>query len=255
MKKLIAFKIFLTSFNLFSSITKEQSIILTSYTYPGSLYWEKVIEMGEDKILYVIINPSSGPGEVRDENYVKQIEKIKKSNIKIIAYIPTNYQKRSINTVYKDIEKYFEFYGKENLNGFFFDEIGVENKNEVEYLKELNNHVKNISNDYLVVSNPGRQITDEIAPHSDIFVTSEISGEEYINKFSKPKSKFENDSNNYKHIYHIIYDVKPKDYKRVLKLSRERNAGWIMITDAKLPNPYDKMPSNFSKLVDIILKK
>ena len=136
MKKLIAFKIFLTSFNLFSSITKEQSIILTSYTYPGSLYWEKVIEMGEDKILYVIINPSSGPGEIRDENYVKQIEKIKKSNIKIIAYIPTNYQKRSINTVYKDIEKYFEFYGKENLNGFFFDEIGVENKNEVEYLKE-----------------------------------------------------------------------------------------------------------------------
>ena len=83
MKKLIAFKIFLTSFNLFSSITKEQSIILTSYTYPGSLYWEKVIEMGEDKILYVIINPSSGPGEIRDENYVKQIEKIKKDLEKV----------------------------------------------------------------------------------------------------------------------------------------------------------------------------
>ena len=107
----------------------------------------------------------------------------------------------------------------------------------------------------MIVSNPGRQITDKISPYSDIFVTSEINGDEYINRFTEPESEFEKNIGNSKHIYHIIYDVKPEQYETVVRLSRKRNAGWIMITDDRLPNPYDNAPSEFSKLVDIILKK
>lgn len=63
MKKLMIFNLFLAGLKLFSSAVKEQSIILTTYTYPGNSYWEKVVKMGGEKISYVIINPSSGPGK------------------------------------------------------------------------------------------------------------------------------------------------------------------------------------------------
>ena len=122
-------------------------------------------------------------------------------------------------------------------------------------MKELYSYVKNLSGNYMIVSNPGRQITDKISPYSDIFVTSEVSGDEYINRFTEPESEFEKDRKNSKHIYHIVYDVKPEQYETVVRLSRKRNAGWLMVTSDKLPNPYDDMPSEFSKLVDIILKK
>ena len=255
MKKFVLCNILLAGLNIFSSGVGSQSIILTAYSYPGSEYWEKIVAMGGKKIDYVIINPSSGPGIKRDSNYVTQIAKIKKSGIKILVYIPTTYQKRPIKEVYKDIEKYFELYGKKNIDGFFFDEIGVEKESEINYMKELYNYVKNMSENYMIVSNPGRQVNDKISSYSDVFVTSEISGDEYINRFTKPESDFENNRNNSGKIYHIIYDVKPEQYETVVRLSRKRNAGWIMITDDKLPNPYDKAPSGFSKLVDIILKK
>lgn len=255
MKKLMIFNLFLAGLKLFSSTVKEQSIIVTTYTYPGNSYWEKVVKMGGEKISYVIINPSSGPGKKKDENYASQIKKVKKAKIKVIGYIPTTYQKRPIKEVYDDIRKYFDLYGKENIDGFFFDEIAVEKEEEVKYMKELYNYVKGLSKDYLIVSNPGRQITDEISPYSDIFVTSEISGDEYINRFTEPESEFEKDRKNSKHIYHIVYDVKPEQYETVVKLSRKRNAGWLMITDDKLPNPYDKEPLNFSGMVETIKNK
>ncbi len=255
MKKMVLFNMILAGLNLFSSEVRNQSIILPTYTYPGSEYWKQAVKIGGNKIGYVIINPSSGPGTKKDSNYVSQIDKVRKSGIKILAYIPTTYQKRPIEEVYGDIEKYFKLYGKGNIDGFFFDEIGVEKENEVNYMKELYNYVKNLSGNYMIVSNPGRQVTDKISPYSDIFVTSEISGDEYINRFTEPESEFEKNIENSRHIYHIVYDVKPEQYETVVRLSRKRNAGWLMITSDKLPNPYNDMPSEFSKLVDIILKK
>ena len=52
-----------------------------------------------------------------------------KAGIKNIAYIRTNYQKRPLTEVLADVDKYYELYGKDNLSGFFFDEVGVDDAN------------------------------------------------------------------------------------------------------------------------------
>ena len=46
----------------------------------------------------------------------------------------------------------------------------------------------------------------------------------------------------------------PKEYARIIRLSRERNAGWLMITDDVMPNPYDREPSKFVEMVNMINK-
>lgn len=105
-----------------------------------------------------------------------------------------------------------------------------------------------------VIANPGAPITDTISPYADIFVTSEVSANVYINKFEKPKSDFEKNKVNAKHIWHIVHSANPKEYARIIRLSRERNAGWLMITDDVMPNPYDREPSRFMEMVNMINK-
>jgi len=104
---------------------KQQFVILAAYSYPfvDSDYWKAVIREGGEKIPYVVINPNNGPGNKVDLNYVRQLEENIKAGIKNIAYIRTNYQKRSLKSVLADVDKYYRLYGKNNLSGFFFDEF------------------------------------------------------------------------------------------------------------------------------------
>ena len=259
MKKIISIMILLTGMHIFPTVLKkspekQQFVILAAYSYPfvEREYWESVISEGGEKIPYVVINPNNGPGNKVDLNYVRQLEENVKAGIKNIAYIRTNYQKSSLKSVLADVDKYYRLYGKNNLSGFFFDEVGVEEKNQPAYMKTIYEYVKNKSKDNLVIANPGRQITDNLAPYADIFVTSEISADEYINRFTEPESEFENDGCNSSHIWHIVYAAKPEQYEQIIKLSRKRNAGWLMITDDVQPNPYDDLPTNFRRMAAMI---
>jgi hypothetical protein len=233
---------------------KKQSVVLAAYSYPSieSSYWKAVIKKGGKNIPYVIINPNSGPGAEADLNYARQLKENMKEGIKNIAYIRTNYQKRPLTEVLADVDKYYELYGKNNLNGFFFDEVGVDDKSQPAYMKAIYEYVKSKGKDNIVVANPGRQITDKLAPYADVFVTSEISADEYINRFTEPESEFENNEDNFYHIWHIVYAAKPEQYEQIIKLSRKRNAGWIMVTDDVQPNPYDKLPKEFERIISIV---
>ena len=223
-----------------NNVKIKQSVIATTYTYPDgkNSFWNDVLTLGKDKVPYVLINPNN--------------KKNKEAGIKNIAYIPTTYQKRNIKEVKAEVDKYFEFYGADSINGFFFDEIATSTPQQVSYMKEVFEYVKSKSKNNLVIANPGASITDAISPYADIFVTSEVSANTYINKFEKPKSNFENNQSNAKHIWHIVHSATPKEYAEIVRLSRQRNAGWLMITDDIMPNPYDKKPSKFIEMVNMI---
>ena len=107
----------------------------------------------------------------------------------------------------------------------------------------------------IVVANPGRQITDKLAPYADVFVTSEITADKYINRFTEPESEFENDEDNSSHIWHIVYAAKPAQYEEIIKFSKKRNAGWIMVTNGVQPNSYDKLPEDFERIVRTVSGK
>ncbi|RRD39490.1 autotransporter protein [Leptotrichia sp. OH3620_COT-345] len=249
------FSAYVNSATTFSSKVDKQSMIIPAYNYPDGVndqYWNSVTALGGSKVPYVIINPDNGSGNNADPNYIRQIEANKNAGIKSIGYIRTKYRGRSVAEVVAEVDTYFRLYGENNISGFFFDEIKVDENSSVEYMESIYNYVKSKSADKLVMGNPGRQINDKMAPYADIFVTSEISADEYINRFSAPKSEFENNSANSRHIMHIVYGATPDQYETIVKLSRERNAGWLIITDDTQPNPYDGLPTDINKIAKLI---
>ena len=114
-----------SSENIDNNAKMKQSVIATTYTYPDgeNSFWDDILALGKDKVPYVLINPDNGAGKKIEMNFVTQIKKNKEAGIKNIAYISTNYQKRNIEKVKDEVDRYLEFYGKDNINGFFFDEI------------------------------------------------------------------------------------------------------------------------------------
>ena len=262
MKKIVLMAVVLVGICAFAvymkkKLEKKQSVVLAAYSYPSadSDYWKAVIKEGGKNIPYVIINPNSGPGDKIDSNYVKQLKENMKAGIKNIAYIRTNYQKRPLAEVLADVDKYYKLYSKDNLSGFFFDEVGVDDANQPAYMKAVYEYVKRKGKENIVVANSGRQINDKLAPYADVFVTSEIIADEYINRFTEPESEFENDEDNSSHIWHIVYAVKPAQYEEIIKLSKKRNAGWIMVTNGVQPNSYDKLPEDFERIVRTVSGK
>lgn len=232
-----------------------QSLIIPAYKYPemwkADPYWQAVHTAGGTQVPFVVINPQNGAGQTVDSNYTKLLTKNRAAGIQSIAYINTLYGSRSLTEVKEEVHKYFAFYGQDNINGFFFDEVDSRSNQQTLYMAELYNYVKALSSDLLIIANPGAAITDAIAPYADIFVASEVSAETYLNEFTQPTSAFENTSSNAKHLMHMVHSASTDQYQKIIELSRNRNAGWLFITSDSSAidnNPYDDLPENFAAL-------
>ena len=201
-------------------------------------------------IPYVIINPADGPSDKADYNYIVQIKKNKELGIKNLGYVTTNEYTKSIKQVCSEIDKYIQFYGYDNISGIFFDEISSgKNPLEIDYMAQLYSYVKTKIPDSIVVANPGGAVTDEMSKYSDLWLTSELSADNYINHWTPRTYNFENNPENANRIVHIIHSATPDQYETLLKLSKERNAGFLMIT-TDIPNlPYEDLPQNFENLI------
>ncbi len=63
--------------------------------------------------------------------------------IKNLGYVTTDEYTKSIKKVTSEIDKYIQFYGSNNISGFFIDEISSgTNPLEVDYMAQIYNHIK-----------------------------------------------------------------------------------------------------------------
>ena len=225
-----------------------KSPIDNSFSEPEKIN-EKDSTKTETTVPYVIINPENGPSDKAEYEYIVQIRKNKEMGIKNLGYVTTDEYTKSIKKVTSEIDKYIQFYGSNNISGFFVDEIssGI-NPLEVDYMAQIYNHIKNKYPNSIVVANPGGTITDAMSKYSDLWLTSEQSADNYINHWTPRTYNFENDPKNANRIVHVIHSATPEQYETLLKLSKERNAGFIMIA-TDIPNVPGNLPQNFENLI------
>ena len=225
-----------------------KSPIDNSFSEPEKIN-EKDSTKTETTVPYVIINPENGPSDKAEYEYIVQIRKNKEMGIKNLGYVTTDEYTKSIKKVTSEIDKYIQFYGSNNISGFFIDEISSgTNPLEVDYMAQIYNHIKNKYPNSIVVANPGGTITDAMSKYSDLWLTSEQSADNYINHWTPRTYNFENDPKNANRIVHVIHSAMPEQYETLLKLSKERNAGFIMIA-TDIPNVPGNLPQNFENLI------
>ena len=101
----------------------------------------------------------------------------------VIAYVYTLYGERSLNDIYRDVDRYMTDYGEEILDGFFLDEtMAIYQAEHVLKYQTITDYIRSkfTEKEALVIGNPGA------SPH---YQTLEVSGMSSVVAFEQPFSK------------------------------------------------------------------
>ncbi len=224
-----------------------QSLAVPAYFYPGQ-YWTQLDQAGSG-VGVAVMNPDSGPGSGPDPNYVSAIRSAESAGIRVVGYVYTSYGSRSLAAVESDINAYYSWYPQ--LDGIFLDEASTSCAEEP-YYAALNSYVKSKGGVGLTVLNPGTQTNQCYEPAADILLTFEGSDAQYVSHYSAPSWVTQYPAS---HFWHVIYATSTVSaMATAIQLSKQRNAGYVYVTPATLPNPYDLLPAGLywsDELADI----
>lgn len=106
--------------------------IVPLYTDPG-LVWDQLasaIAQTPDLPFAVILNPNSGVGSTRSERYVANIPALLLANVTLYGYVDTNYARRDIADIEREIGDWIAWY---DITNIFFDDVAPRDEHAAYY--------------------------------------------------------------------------------------------------------------------------
>jgi len=225
----------------FATTVTSQSIAAPLFAKPGSnSLWDDVRGAGHLSVPFVIANANNGPGVKADPLYATAISKNAGANIRTLGYVQTNYQTRTFNDTYTDVDNWYKFYPQ--TSGIYIDLLKEGGQDEACYVAALYTHVKNTHPNDLVILGAGGHLSPTYEPYGDIFVNAASDYATY--KAWSPQYKGFEDKTQYENRFmHLIYGVTSDQYSSAFSAIRNNNAGWLFMTDKTAPTPFSATPS------------
>ncbi len=212
------------------------------YIYPGSK-WNTLISAKNaypNVPVIAIINPNSGPGTAIDSTYVTKINQLIAANITVIGYDHTSWGARNASDVKNDIDLYKSFYP--NIQGIFFDEMTAESGDEA-YYSEMTAYARSKGFN-LTVGNPGMNIDSSYVGTEDILVIYESNGYADLSQSSTWPTSDPSQL--------AIMSIKVSSLNTTWVTQACQKVGWLFVTNDKLPNPYDTLPTYLTTLMQTL---
>lgn len=208
-------------------------ISIPAYFYPGSLWTTSIASAPRTAIM--IMNPASGPGHSRDPNYVSVVKGAQVKGIKILGYVYTNYGTRPMNEVKGEIDLYKLWYG---VNGIFLDETnsGIA---KIAYYKIIADYIRAKKGGFVML-NPGIIPNQEYIKIADTTVIFEEAFAVY-QSWIPPSWVFNYPAEKFTHLVHTT--TTSAQMAKAVALSISKNAGSLYITNDKMDNPWDSLPT------------
>src|SRR3989475_10164908 len=215
--------------------SSNSGVVIPLYTYPTDGSWAATLQAKNahpNVPIIAVINPNNGPGGSSDPNYVQGVKNFQAAGIIVLGYVATGYASHATSDLDAQISSYWNWY---RANGIMFDEMANNAGNEG-YYSTLNTYVKSVGMT-MTMGNPGTSVPSSYIGTLDslfIFEQSGLPTLSYLSSYSgHPKSNFA----------YIGYTVSLLN--AAFEAASSQYAGWLYITDAGLPNPYNVLPSYF----------
>ena len=225
-------------------------LLVPAYFYPegaGQRYWEALGEAARRVPVTAIMNPASGPGTAEagpDPRYTATLARARGAGVKVIGYVSTDYARRDAAAVMAEADRYAALYP--GIQGIFFDEQPSADA-QVPYYRALYEHVKARDSAALVVTNPGTSMGPAYldAPAADVACIFENS--HGFESYQPPDWVAKRGRDHAAALCYNIPDAAAM--RRCLDLARQRNLGWVYVTDDRGRNPWDTLPTYWSEEV------
>ncbi len=227
------------------------TLLVPAYFYPSGprrADWTRLAEAARSVPMEVILNPDSGPGPRRDPNYVAVLDELRRSGARVLAYVDSDYGRRPLADVDKDLRTYPMFY---RIDGYFIDQM-ANRPESVDHYRSIRQRIRQIDPLLRVVANPGTYTRPEYLETADALVTFEGSAKDFADYnpraatpwiVGQPPRRFAA----------MVYDVRDAAAGRdALSRATRAGAGSVYVTDQKMPNPYLGLPPYWADQVAAI---
>jgi hypothetical protein len=228
--------------------------LVPAYFYPagkGLLEWERLAEDAKTIKIEVILDPANGPGVKRDPAYVAVVRKFREAGGRVLGYITSSYGKRALAKIEDDLRKYLEFY---EIDGVFLDEM-TSGPVPFPYYEKVHRLIKGVKPELRIVGNPGQPIVGEAYMGTvDCLVLFEGDAGDYAKyrpQASTPWMK-RYPANRFANIVHTV--ASPDGMRQAMEKAAETRAGWLFITDRRMPNPYDALPAYWAEEREMLIR-
>ncbi|MGI0021198.1 MAG: spherulation-specific family 4 protein, partial [Nitrososphaera sp.] len=160
-----------------ADLIPKTGVFVALYMYPGgtqAAHWQKVIDEKTKHPSVPIVaafNPSSGPGNFKDNNIASWVNKLKQAGVIAIGYTYDDYGTRSLAALKADADKYKNWY---NADGLFIDEFTNKVGYESHY-RDVTNYAKSVGMK-MTLGNPGTDVPKSYIGTVDVINITEGRG-------------------------------------------------------------------------------
>jgi hypothetical protein len=227
-------------------------VLVPAYFDPtgnGLKDWERLLNAAPSITVSAIANPNDGPGAASDQDYRNMIRRAKEVGIEITGYVSTNYGKRPKAEVKKDIDRWVDYYPE--IDGIFFDEQSS-GEGQVILYRELFDHARSNIKNAVVIGNPGVVPSELYSSQAGADIECIFESDKGFDDFSPPPWVA-----NYppERFCALLLHVSGVDrMKKSVRKAVEQGMGNVYVTDDKMPNPWDRLPSYWTEEVEVLKK-
>jgi hypothetical protein len=218
-----------------------QHIAIPAYFGIGP-QWDQTVSLGSDSDV-LIVNMADGPGNQPLPDFRAAIQRARQSGARVVGYVYTQFGARDLQQVKADVDRFNDWFG---VDGVFVDNMGAE-LNMLPYYRELHDYIKSTPGG-LIVANPGIVPDRQYMDIADVLVVFEGPYDSYVTRgfpdwvLEYPPQRFA----------HLVYDTGGASMGDAVRLSASRNAGYIYVTDGKLPWNWQNLPNYWVAEVEIV---
>ena len=225
-------------------------LLVPAYIYPandGRKEWQRLIAVASKVDVVAIANPDSGPGPASNPDYAAIIAEASSHGVKLVGYVNTEYARRPLAAVKKDIDTWVGFYPQ--IAGFFLDQQSRDARH-ADYYAELRAYAKGKLHDSLVITNPGSPCDKTYLAQRASDVTCVFANYEGFGTFELPADLKAYEPSRFAALAYKVADV--ETMRAMVKDAILKRIGYIYITDGAPLNQWNKLPGYWEAEVDAV---
>jgi hypothetical protein len=225
-------------------------LLVPAYFYPAGgakdARWQQLADAARAGVpMTVIVNPASGPGKVTDPNYTAVIDRVQKAGVTTVGYVTTSYARRPAADVLADVKTWLKLYP--TTQGIFLDEQPSGAAEVAAYI-ELCESIRRLNPKLKILSNPGTVCDAGYFGTGGPDVVCVHENEGSFRKYAPPAKAYP--PGRTAGLVHTT--PKGAGPAAEVALARGHGFGMVFVTDALMPNPWDRLPTYWDDLLTAV---
>jgi Spherulation-specific family 4 len=211
-----------------------QAAFVPAFFYGTDIWTRAAHSKPAPKVMILDIS-GMGAGTAPEPHFASVVRQAKAAGVTILGYSSTAFGLRPLSQIEADVRNYKAWYG---VTDIFLDEVrGV--SSQLPYYRTLYGYIHHHSHGSSVWLNPGNYPDEGYMSVGNVVMAFEGPYTSYTGlhvpswAYRYRPSRFAN----------TIYATAGSQVHNAISLSRNRNAGYVYVTNRSGPNPYDGLPN------------